>query len=131
MRTGTPEAPVLRRTRWRLIAWSGGTTLVVLLVLGIAIYVAAASSLAAAGTAQLQARIDELSGAAFGRTFTAPAPMVGVTYDPSQPGLVIGGDASGTIGFVMMPGPGPGDTGPVGPASSATRSSRAGPRWSR
>ena len=33
-------------------------------------------------------------------------PVVGVTSDPSQPGLVIGGDASGTIGIVLAPGPG-------------------------
>jgi signal transduction histidine kinase len=116
MRTTSPEAPVLRRTRWRLIAWSGGSTLVVLLVLGIAIYVAAASSLAAAGTAQLQARIDQLSGAAVGQISIDPGPIVGVTSDPSQPGLVIGGDASGTIGFVLMPAPG--SAIPAGPSGT-------------
>ncbi len=100
------EAPILRRTRWRLIAWSAGSTLVVLVILGIAIYVAAATSLAAGGTAQLQARVDELSGAEFGPLPLGATPVVGVTSDPSQPGLVIGGDASGTIGIVFAPGPG-------------------------
>ena len=105
MRTTTPEAPILRRTRWRLIAWSGGSTLVVLIVLGIAIYVAAATSLAASGTRQLQARLDELSGTAAGPVPIAATQVVGVTSDPRQPGLVIGGDASGTVALVLMPGP--------------------------
>jgi signal transduction histidine kinase len=104
--TTAAEAPILRRTRWRLIAWSAGSTLVVLVILGIAIYVAAATSLAAGGTAQLQARVDQLSGAGFGAVTLGAAPVVGVTSDPSQPGLVIGGDASGTIGIVLVPGPG-------------------------
>ena len=98
MRTTAPEAPILRRTRWRLIAWSGGSTLVVLIVLGIAIYVAAATSLAASGTRQLQARLDELGGAGFGPVSVAATQVVGLTSDPSQPGLVIGGDA------VLLPG---------------------------
>lgn len=105
MRTTAPEAPILRRTRWRLIAWSGGSTLVVLIVLGIAIYVAAATSLAASGTRQLQARLDELGGAGFGPVPIAATQVVGLTSDPSQPGLVIGGDASGTVAFVLNPGP--------------------------
>ena len=116
MRQTSPEAPVLRRTRRRLIAWSAGSTLVVLLVLGVAIYVAAATSLAAAGTRQLQARIDEITGASLGAgsVVTGPpgGPVVGLTSDPSQPGLVIGGDASGTIAFVMVARSGA--TGPLG-----------------
>jgi signal transduction histidine kinase len=104
--TTAAEAPILRRTRWRLIAWSAGSTLVVLVILGIAIYIAAATSLAAGGTAQLQARVDELSGAGFGPVPLGAAPVAGITSDPSQPGLVIGGDASGTIGIVLAPGPG-------------------------
>jgi signal transduction histidine kinase len=104
--TAESEAPILRRTRWRLIAWSAGSTLVVLVILGIAIYVAAATSLAAGGTAQLQARVDQLSGAGFPTATLGATQVVGVTSDPSQPGLVIGGDASGTIGIVLAPGPG-------------------------
>ena len=61
----TPEAPVLRRTRRRLIAWSAGSTFVVLVVLGVAIYAAAASSLAATGEAQLEARAVEMTNVAF------------------------------------------------------------------
>src|SRR6188472_1271060 len=45
-----PEAALVRRVRLRLLAWSGGTTLAVLLLLGTVIYLAVANSLAAAGT---------------------------------------------------------------------------------
>jgi len=103
---GTPEAPILRRTRLRLIAWSAGSTLVVLVVLGVAIYVAAATSLAAAGVRQLQARVNELSQVSYSAVSVQPASVLTITSDPSQPGLVLGGEASGTIGFVLMPGPG-------------------------
>jgi signal transduction histidine kinase len=101
----TPEAPVLRRTRRRLIAWSAGSTLVVLLVLGAAIYLAASSSLAAAGTAQLRARFAGLSFTApsLQRATIASRQLVGVTSDPSQPGVVIGGDLSGTIAILAAP----------------------------
>jgi signal transduction histidine kinase len=102
--TPAVDAPVLRRTRRRLIAWSAGSTLVVLLILGFAIYAATATSLAAGGTAQLQARIDLLAGGGF-PVQTGPAtPTIGVTLDPRQQGLVIGGDASGTIGLAVEPG---------------------------
>ncbi len=104
--SSSTEAPILRRTRWRLIAWSAGSTLVVLVILGVAIYVAAATSLAAGGTAQLQARVDQLSGAGFGQVPLGATQVVGVTSDPSQPGLVLGGAASGTIGIIVAPGPG-------------------------
>jgi two-component system, OmpR family, sensor histidine kinase CiaH len=101
----------------------------VLLVLGVAIYLAAATSLASAGTAQLHARLAELTGASFGvGTVLEPGPnppgmasggviggvapvtgvsgpVIRVTSDPSQPGLVIGGDTSGTIALMFVPGP--------------------------
>ena len=97
----TPEAPVLRRTRRRLIAWSAGSTFVVLVVLGVAIYAAAASSLAATGEAQLEARAVEMTNFAFRAQLAgAGERMLTVTNDPSQPGVVIGGATSGTIGFV-------------------------------
>jgi signal transduction histidine kinase len=105
----TPEAPVLRRTRRRLIAWSAGSTFVVLVVLGVAIYAAAASSLAAAGEAQLEARAVEMTNVAFRAQLAgAGERMLTVTNDPSQPGVVFGGATSGTIGFVVDQALGPG-----------------------
>ena len=117
-----PESALLRRTRWRLIAWSGGSTLIVLLILGVAIYVSAATSLAAAGTAQLQARLADLAVASGAFPVAGDGPLTGsvtVTTDPGQPGVVFGGASSGTLAFVtsvtapasgIVPGgpPGPG-----------------------
>ena len=39
------DAALVRRVRWRLLAWSGGSTLAVLVLLGSLIYVAVANSL--------------------------------------------------------------------------------------
>ncbi len=50
----TTDSRLVRHVRRNLVLWSGGTTLVVLLVLGIALYVAVASSLANAGKGQLE-----------------------------------------------------------------------------
>jgi two-component system, OmpR family, sensor histidine kinase CiaH len=104
------EAALLRRTRLRLIAWSAGSTLVVLVVLGVAIYVAAASSLASGGVAQLESRVREFAPASAPVTVVGGPPVfgtgVGVTSDPAQPGVLIGGSASGTIAFVVTTGPG-------------------------
>ena len=57
------DARLIRRVRLRLIAWSGLSTLVVLLVLGIAMYAIVARQLDAAGTAQLEARRGEIEHA--------------------------------------------------------------------
>lgn len=54
------EARLVRSVRWRLVAWSGGSTLAVLLVLGIALYLSVASSLAASGEAVLDERSREI-----------------------------------------------------------------------
>ena len=116
------DAPVLRRTRRRLIAWSAGSTFVVLVVLGAAIYVAAARSLEASSVEQLRARMDELTGATFAAT-AQPQQMLTVTSDPSRPGLVIGGDTSGTIGFVMT---GSAGVVPPGAVNGATRTAPVG-----
>ncbi|HET7828404.1 MAG TPA: HAMP domain-containing sensor histidine kinase [Candidatus Limnocylindrales bacterium] len=116
------DAPVLRRTRRRLIAWSAGSTFVVLVVLGAAIYWAAASSLRASGVAQLQARASELATVAMTGPVGMPAgdQLLTVTNDPAQPGFVIGGATSGTIGFV--------NTLPVGGAfSGGTEATRVPP----
>ena len=52
------EARLIRRTRWRLVAWSGVSTLIVLVILGGALYAAVAGTLAGASVAQLSARVD-------------------------------------------------------------------------
>ena len=67
------DGRLLRRVRMRLIAWSGGSTLVVLLVLGIALYAAVANSLAGASVAQLAGRTDPVASALQGQP-QAPSP---------------------------------------------------------
>jgi signal transduction histidine kinase len=99
------ESALLRRTRWRLIAWSGGTTLLVLVVLGVAIYVAASSSLAETGRQQLQARVAELANPKLlsvqgGGQGIPPGP-ISVTSDPSRAGVVFGGETSGTLAEIL------------------------------
>jgi two-component system sensor histidine kinase CiaH len=54
----TADNGLLRHVRRNLVLWSGGTTLVVLLALGIALYFAVAGSLANAGVRQLEDGMD-------------------------------------------------------------------------
>ena len=98
------DARLIRRVRLRLIAWSGLSTLIVLLVLGIAMYAIAARTLESAGVAQLEARRDEIEHAfQSGR----PGPALG---------QIFGGRGSGTLALlvdeegdsIVGPGPGPG-----------------------
>ncbi len=65
------DARLVRDVRWRLVGWSGGSTLLVLLALGIALYVSVASSLQASGVASLNDRAQELVALVRGR---APGP---------------------------------------------------------
>ncbi len=64
------EARLVRRVRWRLVAWSGLSTLVVLAVLAGALYAAVANTLASASVQQLTDRaqplVDALAGPAAG-----------------------------------------------------------------
>jgi signal transduction histidine kinase len=55
------DARLVKRTRWRLVAWSGLSTLIVLLVLAVALYASVARTLQAASVDQLDARIDPLA----------------------------------------------------------------------
>ncbi len=52
------EARLIHRTRLRLVAWSGISTLIVLVILGAALYAAVAGTLAGASVDQLSARVD-------------------------------------------------------------------------
>lgn len=61
------DATLIRRVRRRLVAWSGGSTLLVLIVLGAALYAAVANTLAAASLGQLSNRVDPVADALEGR----------------------------------------------------------------
>ncbi len=106
-RPPTTDGALVRRVRWRLLAWSGGSTLVVLLALGSLLYAAVAGSLAGAATQQLMDRAASVVGGAVDRVFVegdgrTPENIRGLTMVDTQPGLVIGGPASGTVALVTM-----------------------------
>jgi signal transduction histidine kinase len=73
-REAASDARLIRRVRRRLVLWSGGSTLLVLVVLGAALYAAVANSLASASLAQLANRIDPWV-----------AVLEGTPSDPDQP----------------------------------------------
>jgi len=68
------DARLVRTVRWRLVAWSGGSTLLVLLLLGVALYAAVANTLASASVAQLSGRVDPWTGV-----------LQGQAHGPDQP----------------------------------------------
>ncbi len=85
------EARLVRRVRWRLVIWSGGTTLLVLLALGIAIYVAVTNTLADTGVSQLNDRASQLTE------------VVERGFGPGGPptDFIFGGGGSGTFAFLV------------------------------
>jgi signal transduction histidine kinase len=110
------DAALVRGVRWRLLAWSGGSTLVALVALGALIYTAVGWSLASTGEEQLRDRAREIAAGlelrasgAFGvggvptpaGGVPQPGPGEFVVEQGSIPGLVVGGPTSGTFGFVL------------------------------
>jgi signal transduction histidine kinase len=98
------DARLVRDVRRRLVAWSGGTTLVVLVALGIALYVTAAQSLQQTGIAVMDQRAEVIRDRILG---PRGRPMEGDT------GFMFGGASSGTFALVagpngraLLPGPG-------------------------
>lgn len=59
----TADAPLLRRTRWRLALWSGGATLATLVVLGVLLYVILNRTLSADSEVRLRNQADEIQQA--------------------------------------------------------------------
>jgi signal transduction histidine kinase len=87
----TADSALIRHVRRNLVLWSGGTTLLILIVLSIALYVAAATSLANAGIAQLDARMAQIQG-------VRPDPD-----DSNRYGYIFGGTTSGTYAMILDP----------------------------
>lgn len=92
------DARLIARTRRRLVLWSGGITLVILLILGLAVYGAAAWSLGRDGTAVLQDRAGRIADL--------------ITHAPDHPfrpgddtalGPGFGGSTAGTIAMIVGP----------------------------
>ena len=87
------DARLVRGVRWRLVAWSGGSTLLVLAALGIALYVSVASSLQASGVALLEGRARDLVSFLQG-----PGPGPGPNDNPTD--FIFGG---GTFAILISP----------------------------
>jgi signal transduction histidine kinase len=86
------DARLVRGVGWRLVLFSGGTTLLILLALGALLYVRVASSLETTGIAQLDARADSLKQFLGGSDNPGAAPPTG---------LVFGGGSSGTFAVLV------------------------------
>ncbi len=98
------EARLLQRVRLQLALWSGGVTLVLLLLLGGVLYIAVDRSLSNSGTAQLVNQANRLTG---GRPGPDALPAGGFNF---------GGPGSGTFTMVLD------QTGvPVGPGERIPR----------
>jgi two-component system, OmpR family, sensor histidine kinase CiaH len=84
------DTALLRRARWRLAAWSGGITLVFLLILGAVFYVVVSSRLEAASIERLEARLAQI------------IPEGPTDLDDIPPlELVMGGASSGTFAYLI------------------------------
>jgi signal transduction histidine kinase len=88
-----PDAPALRRVRWRLLLWSGGSTLVLLLVLGLILGFVTADSLRRSSEQQLADRAGQIS------KVVAARPPGGLPDFPVGPAF--GGPDSGTVAIVI------------------------------
>src|ERR1019366_2017560 len=86
------DARLVRGVRWRLVLFSGGRTLLILLALGALLYVRVASSLAATGITELDARAASLEQFLGGSDNPGNGPPTG---------LVFGGGSSGTFAVMV------------------------------
>jgi len=85
------DGRLIRNVRRNLVLWSGGTTLLILLALAVALYAAVAGSLANSGISQLDARMGLIRG-------DRPDPA-----DASRYGFIFGGGGSGTYALIIGP----------------------------
>jgi signal transduction histidine kinase len=88
---------VLWRTRLRLALWSGGTTLVVVLILGAIVYAFVAQQIARDSEDQLRARAALVAELRDPRTEAGSADGLGLVATAAKAGVLFGGPLSGTI----------------------------------
>ena len=104
------DGPLVRRVRLQLIAWSAGSTLAVLVVLGVVLYAAAAATLASASASLLRERaalvgtstvvVPSGVGVVSGAVMTGSTTVVS-GIDAAQPGFAIDGPFAGTLALVV------------------------------
>ena len=95
---------MLRRVRWRLVAWSAGLTMLVMLGLGTSVYVVMHTSLTGSGVATLERRADaaeqrlaSLPPDRFPRRPELGFPDIGIPFGAPT----FGGSASGTVTLIV------------------------------
>lgn len=96
------DARLLHRVRWRLVAWSAGSTLALLLILGTALYLSVDASLNAAARTQLERQANDVV------RFLSRVPGGGIPDPDDRPGgdprigqPEFGGPGSGTITVIV------------------------------
>ncbi|HET7684833.1 MAG TPA: HAMP domain-containing sensor histidine kinase [Candidatus Limnocylindria bacterium] len=96
-----PDAPLLRRTRWRLALWSGGATLATMVILGLLLYAILNRTLAADSEARLRGQANEIQ-AAVGRLGGNVLRFL-TRDDGPLGGPRAGGPGAGTTTIVVQP----------------------------
>jgi signal transduction histidine kinase len=124
------DGRLVRRVRWQLVAWSAGSTLAVLVVLGVVLYAAVATTLATASENLLRERAGLVAeqtvvGAATpiggggqivpGTGLVGPGGPVTLVANAGLPGFAVGGPYSGTLAVVVAAD----STAPLGPSQGA------------
>ena len=122
------DGRLVYRVRWQLIAWSAGSTLAILLVLGVTLYAAVATTLTSASENLLRDRASLLTASAptvadgafvqaTGTVAALPGQPSGITVvtgtNVAQPGFAIDGPYAGTLA-VIIPAPADGVSTTVG-----------------
>ena len=98
------DAPLLRRTRWRLAAWSGGATLATLLVLGAILYVSLNAALSSSSEKRLEDQAESAAELISRFGDRALATVLGGGFDDEDFGTPqFGGPAAGTITILVSP----------------------------
>jgi signal transduction histidine kinase len=121
------DARLLRRVRWRLVTWSGLATLVVLAVLGTALYLGVANALDQSGVAALDARAAPLQDLLEGPDNQPPNPTTGLIFGGGGTFAVIIGPGDQLIGRRDQPVPvGLPDMASVAAARTSGRDVRTG-----
>ena len=94
-RNGSEEdARILRRTQLRLLAWSGGITLLILIVLGASLYLVVSRYVTSAGEQRVNQRIDTVEDG------------LRSNLRPNQVslGIIFGGPSAGTWAYIIVSG---------------------------
>ena len=99
----TAEGRLLRGTRWRLVAWSGGLTLGALLVLGGLIYASVAGSLASAAQEALERRAVDMAPRILVTGRLDAGEQIAIPMNGPSLGVSFLGPASGSLAMGVAP----------------------------